>query len=63
MVLAILTPEEESAEEMGFEVETGLDLRPRAEPDALAMREHEISMEEPQRVEDEAGDARWWSGC
>ena len=49
LILTILTPEEVSTEEMGFEVEIGLDLRPRVEPGAMALREHEIPMEEPQR--------------
>ena len=56
LVLTILTSDEVSTEEMGFEVETGLDLRPRAD-EALAMREHEIPMEEPQRMEDKAESA------
>ena len=58
LIVTILTPEEVSTEEMGFEVETGLDLRPRVEPGAMALREHEIPMEEPQRLQEtEDGDA------
>eukprot|EP00913_Durusdinium_trenchii_P019950 g18751.t1 len=42
-----------STEEMGFEVDTGLDLQPKMD-DALALREHEIPVEEPQHAMDEA---------
>ena len=53
LVLTILTAEDLSTEEMGFEVDTGLDLQPKVD-DALALREHEIPVEEPQRAMDEA---------
>ena len=55
LVLTILTAEDMSTEEMGFEVDTGLDLQPKVD-DALALREHEIPEEEPQRAMDEAAD-------
>ena len=42
-----------STEEMGFEVDTGLDLKPKVD-DALALREHEIPVEEPQHAMEEA---------
>ena len=53
LVLTILTAEDLSTEEMGFEVDTGLDLQPKMD-DALALREHEIPVEEPQHAMDEA---------
>lgn len=49
----ILTAEEMSAEDMGFEVETGLDLKSQAEKDAIALREHGVPAEEPQPVDEE----------
>ena len=56
LVLTILTPAEVSTEEMGFEVETGLDLRPKVD-EALARRDHEVPMEEPLRMVDDEGSA------